>query len=211
MLWKSMDLGIDHSSPIIIGAEGEEQLIMLTPEALFAVDPSSGALLWEEGFKRADGCMVSPVWTTGESLFVSTPRGGSYAFGLSERDGKPVPEQLWHTSKMRMAFMNPVQVGDYVVGASGTGPGFLVCLDLRTGKRAWVDRSVGLATLVHGDGKLIILSETGELALGTMTPEGLTIHSRCKITDPESFAVPTLVGTTLYVRDRHDIMALDLS
>ena len=55
-----------------------------------------------------------------------------------------------------------------------------------------------------------ILDEDGNLALATATPEGLTIHSKCKIAERYSWAAPTLVGTTLYVRDRQHIMALDV-
>jgi hypothetical protein len=37
------------------------------------------------------------------------------------------------------------------------------------------------------------------------------VHSQCKITERISWTVPTLVGKTLYVRDRKHIMALDLA
>ena len=48
------------------------------------------------------------------------------------------------------------------------------------------------------------------LTLATATPDGLTVHSQSKVTERYSFTVPTLVGHTLYVRDRKHIMALDL-
>jgi hypothetical protein len=73
-----------------------------------------------------------------------------------------------------------------------------------------VDRGFSKATCVYADGKLIILDEDGQLALATVTPERLTVHSKCKITERLSWTHPTLVGTTLYVRDRKHIMALDL-
>lgn len=40
--------------------------------------------------------------------------------------------------------------------------------------------------------------------------EGMTVHSECAIPERCDWAAPTLVGTTLYVRDRKHIMALDL-
>jgi len=38
----------------------------------------------------------------------------------------------------------------------------------------------------------------------------MKIHARHRITEKYSLTAPTLVGTTLYVRDRKNIMALDL-
>jgi hypothetical protein len=67
-----------------------------------------------------------------------------------------------------------------------------------------------MASCVHGDGKLIILDQDGQLTLATATPDSLTVHSQCKITEWHSFTVPTLVGKVLYVRDRNHLMALEL-
>ena len=50
----------------------------------------------------------------------------------------------------------------------------------------------------------------GRLALTKVTRGGLEILAQARMTEPESFTTPTLVGTTLYVRDRKHIMALDL-
>ena len=68
----------------------------------------------------------------------------------------------------------------------------------------------GKATCIRAGDKLILLDENGVLALASVTPEGMTEHSRCKVAEPQAWAAPTLVGTTLYVRDRKNIMAFDL-
>ena len=73
-----------------------------------------------------------------------------------------------------------------------------------------MERGYVKAMVLHADGKLIILDEDGRLAIATATPEGVTIHARCRITARPSWTAPTLVGTTLYVRDREHIMAFDL-
>jgi hypothetical protein len=38
----------------------------------------------------------------------------------------------------------------------------------------------------------------------------LTVHAKAQILHERAWTVPTLIGTTLYVRDRHQIMALNL-
>ena len=83
-------------------------------------------------------------------------------------------------------------------------------LDLKTGQAAWQNRSFAQATLIHADGKAIIIDEDGDLALARLTPEGATVLSQVKLFDTVSWTVPTLAGTTLYARDRAKIVALDL-
>ena len=208
--WKSQDFGIDHSSPILIRFNGRDQIVLVTPEAVFAVDPANGDLFWQHAFGNIEGYMATPIWTAQNLLFCSTPGSGSRVFDLIEEEGRIVPRQRWQSNHMRLVFLNPVPIGEYIVGSNGYNPATLACVDIKTGERLWVTREIAAATLLHADGKLIILTEDGELALATATPEGLSVHARCKITEKESYTAPTLAGTTLYVRDRKHIMALDL-
>ena len=46
LVWKSEDEGIDHTSPILMNVNGQDQLILPAPEALLAVAPETGKLLW---------------------------------------------------------------------------------------------------------------------------------------------------------------------
>ena len=108
-------------------------------------------------------------------------------------------------------FLNAVRVGDYVYGTTGDfGPAFLTALNIKTGQAAWQHRGFGRASLVYADGKAIIMDEDGDLALARLSPEGVTILAQAKIFDTTSWTAPTLVGTTLFARDREKIVALQL-
>jgi hypothetical protein len=65
--------------------------------------------------------------------------------------------------------------------------------------------------LLLAEGKLIILDEDGNLALATATPTEFKVISKVSVMKNLAWTAPTLVGTKLYLRDRHTIMALDLS
>jgi hypothetical protein len=55
------------------------------------------------------------------------------------------------------------------------------------------------------------MDEDGDLALARLAPEGVTILAEAKkVFDTTSWTVPSLVGTTLYARDREKIVALNL-
>jgi len=42
------------------------------------------------------------------------------------------------------------------------------------------------------------------------TPESFTVQSKAKVLEKVTWTVPTIVGKTLYVRDKKNIVALDL-
>jgi hypothetical protein len=112
---------------------------------------------------------------------------------------------------MQIAFLNAVRIGSHIYGAHGNfGPAFFTAVDAATGKTAWQYRGFGKSTVIHADGKAIILDEDGDLALATLSPEGINVLSQTRIFNTVSWTVPTLVGTTLYARDREKVLALDI-
>ncbi len=86
----------------------------------------------------------------------------------------------------------------------------MTAVDIKTGKVAWQDRSFGKVNMVLVDGKVIVLDEGGDLALVTLSPEGMQVRWRVQLLQSNAWTAPTLVGTKLYVRDRRTMMALDL-
>jgi hypothetical protein len=72
------------------------------------------------------------------------------------------------------------------------------------------DRSFPRASVVLADGQLIVLDEDGNIALATVTAEGLKVHAKVALLSNQSWTAPALVGTRLYLRDRKTIMAVDL-
>jgi outer membrane protein assembly factor BamB len=212
VVWKSQDDRVTYASPILINFEGQDQLVLLMAEAVMGVNPLTGELLWHTQITPSGANLSTPVWNGKDLLFCSSAYdSGSRVMQLIKKDGETVPKQLWYTRKMRMHHGNAVQLGDYLYGSSGDfGPAFFTALNLTTGKPAWRERGFRKSNCVYADGKLIILDEDGKLALTTISPEGLKVLSECTVAERYAWAAPTLVGTTLYVRDRMHIMALDL-
>ena len=101
--------------------------------------------------------------------------------------------------------------GDRIYASNGDfGSAPFAAIDIHTGEMTWRDRSVTRSTLVGAGNRLIILDEDGNLALVTPGETGLTVHVKAQILHERAWTVPTLIGTTLFVRDRHQIMALNL-
>jgi hypothetical protein len=177
------------------------------------MDPSSGKVLWSHPHDPGNDLNCgTPLWGEDGILFLSSAyKAGSRAIRLRQEGDETLPEELWFNTRVRFMFLSSLRIGDTLYGTAGDfGPAFLTALDVKTGETLWQHRGFGRASLLHAGGKTIILDEDGDLALATLTPEGVTIHSEAKVFDTTSWTVPTLVGTTLYARDREKIVALDL-
>ncbi len=214
LVWKSELLRPGYSSPILARINDEDHLIVALAADRVGLDPATGKIRWKTTVDRQSAAIMStPVWIAPDRVFFSAAYGGgSDLFKINVKDGEYSPEQLWHSSKMKVMHGNAIQIADTVYGSSGDfGPAFMMAIRLSDGEIAWRQRGLAKSTLLYADGKLVILDEQGILALATATPEGLQIHSQAKVLEEKSWTVPTLVGTHLYLRDDHSIMALDLS
>jgi outer membrane protein assembly factor BamB len=205
---------IAPASPLIINLDGEEQLIVTSGDGVHGFDPNTGKRIWEYLFPTKAGVNISsPVWCpTDRLLFVSCAYdGGSRVIQLTRSAGRTEAKELWFSNKMRVHFGNVLRIGDYFFGSSGDfGPSFLTAVNARTGQIAWQDRSFSKVSFVRAGDKVILLDEDGNLGLVTMSAEGLKVLSRAQVAQSVSWTVPTLIGTTLFVRDRVNVMALDV-
>lgn len=203
----------EYSSPLLIKFDGEDQVVFFTNEQVGGFNPATGALLWTCNHPSRSGVNVAtPVWNGTDLLFCSSAYdAGARAIRLTRQGPLTGAEELWFTRKLRLHHGNAVLLGDTVYASSGDfGPAFFTAINLRTGEIAWRERGFRKANSIAADGKLIILDEDGTLALATATQEGLTVHARCHVAERIAWTAPTLVGHTLYIRDRRNIMALDL-
>jgi outer membrane protein assembly factor BamB len=213
LLWKGPRFEASPASPILINVDGEDQLVMFGGAEIVGLNPSSGAVLWRHPHKTEWGLNIStPVWGDGNILFSSSAyNSGTRCLQLSKVGGQTAVKELFFTNQMRVHIGTVIRIGDYAYGASGDfGPSFITAINVKTGKIAWRDRSFSRSTFLHADGKLIILDEDGTLGLATVSPEGLKVLTRASVMTKTSWTVPTLVGTKLYIRDRKDILALEL-
>ena len=63
---------------------------------------------------------------------------------------------------------------------------------------------------MYADGKLILLDEDGQLALTSLSPQGMKVLAKAAVLENIAWTPPTLAGANLYLRDRRMIVALDL-
>lgn len=214
LVWKAGDFQSAPASPLVIDVDGQKQLVLFAGEAVAGLDPATGRTLWTRGHKTDWGLNIStPVWSPADHLlFVSSAYStGSRAIELRQAGGTTTTTEKWFSRRMRVHIGSVIRLGDYAYGSSGDfGPAFISAVDMKTGNVVWQDRSFARAQLLYADGKAIVLDEDGALGLATLSPEGLKVLAKASVLENLSWTPPTLVGTTLYARDRKTIAAFNL-
>ncbi len=213
--WKAHDFRNSSSSPILINVDGQEQLVAFMHAEVVGVDPESGKLFWKHPVAAEWNFhfnISTPVWGEGNLLFVSAAYGmGGRVLHLGRTEGKTKVTELLQSERTRVHKENAIRVGDVIYASTGhLGPVFFTAINVWTGKILWQDRSFSHASFLYADEKFIVLDEDGTLGLATPSPIGLNVHSRVELLGGTAWTVPTLVGSTLYVRDRTTVMALQL-
>ena len=217
--WRAHSFRNSYSSPRIAIVAGRPQLLAFMADELIGVDPESGTLLWRYSHSNQwHQNIAMPVVTVdaasspeSSTIFLSSPQAGARGLRVT-RDGEEFRvEEMWHTRRVQLYHGSAVAIGDWVYGSTGvTAPAFMTAVHLRTGQIGWRERGFAKANVIAADGRLVILDEEGVLSLATATPEELVVHASTQLLDRVAWTVPTIVGQTLYVRDRRQILALDL-
>ncbi len=213
VVWKSGDFLTAAAAPILIEMNGRPQVVLLGGGSVNGLDPATGAILWSHPHDPGNDLNCgTPIFGPDNILFLSSAyQAGSRAIRLTQHASVTDTEELWFTNRVRFMFLSAIRIGDFVYGTTGDfGPAFLTALDVKTGQSAWQVRGFARASLLSADGKVIVMNEDGDLALARLSPTGAEILARAKVFDTTSWTAPTLVGTTLYARDREKIVALDL-
>ena len=215
LAWKGGNVEYSPASPIAIDVDGQKQIVLFGGDRIAGLDPANGRELWSHPHRTDWGLNIStPVWTPADRtlLFSSAYGTGSRALELRQAAGKTTVTEKWAVNRVRVHIGSIIRVGDLAYMSSGDfGPAFLTAVNTRTGAIAWQDRAFARAQLLYADGKLIILDEDGTLAIANVSAQGLKVLARASILEHISWTPPTLIGRTLYVRDRKNIAAFDLS
>ncbi|HUN81978.1 MAG TPA: PQQ-binding-like beta-propeller repeat protein, partial [Phycisphaerae bacterium] len=212
VIWKSKGLSDEasYASGILADVGGVKQAIYLTGQAAVGVKADDGTLLWRNTrpANNVANC-TTPIYRDGLAFICSQYDTGGILLRLTSKGGKTNAEEVYFTRDMMNHHGGVVLVGDCLYGCSNNT---LTCMDFKTGKVRWKDRSVGKCSVTAADGMLYCLSETGVLGLVEATPEKYKEASRFsfKVKGGHSWAHPVVAGGFLYVRNGDEISCYDV-
>jgi outer membrane protein assembly factor BamB len=217
--WKSMDDPASYSSPIDFVWGEKRQVVFLTGANVASLNPTDGRVYWR--FPLVDRLLESSTTPirNGDLLLASSITYGSVGLQLKMQDSKPGVEEAWKNKELTSYFSTPVAIGtEHIYMVTGTTPGpftkpsaDLHCIEVKTGKKLWSKAKIGTyhsSLMRTGDGKLLLLTDGGELALLEPDPKGYRELARSKVSGPETWAHPALANGRLYVRDKTELICL---
>ncbi len=213
-VWRSLVQGAPqagYSSPIAIDVGNVRQYVNFVHTAVVSVRASDGEPMWgQRASANGTANCSSPVAADDVVFTASGYDTGGALFRLASRSNATASEVVYTTKEMKNHHGGMVLLGGYVYGFDES---ILTCLDLRTGKPAWQNRSVGKGSLTCADGKLFLRSEGGPIALATASPEGyeeLGRFDQPQRSGRPAWAHPVVAGGRLYIRDQDKLLAFDV-
>jgi outer membrane protein assembly factor BamB len=212
-VWRATDDGASYSSPVAATVNGTRSVFVFTREGLVALDPANGAVRFQQRWRsrlQASVNAATPL-VVGDEVFVSASYGTGSAAWKVRPDGVT---PLWKGDHALSNHYNTSVYHDgslYGIDGRQEGGATLRCVDWKTGRVRWTKEGFGCATLALADGKLLALSEHGELVAIDPTPAAYRELARTKVLDGPVRAAFALAGGRLYARDGKRLIALDLT
>lgn len=220
--WQALDDAASTSSPVLF-AGGERlrgaapDVVFMTPVRLVGLDPLDGTLRWEHPMVfQPRGTSPTPI-AAGDTMVASTQAHGAVAVRVGKKDDKPAAEPAWQNQEMKSYFSSGVAEGDLLFLVTNVieplPAAAITCLRAKTGKELWKKEKVGYfhAGLVRtGDGKLLVLNDSGILTLLDVDEKGAKELARAKVCGG-TLVGPALADGRLYVRDDKEVICLQLT
>jgi outer membrane protein assembly factor BamB len=210
LAWKALDGPAGYSSPLAAVLAGRPQIVFFTGDAVLGVAGKDGSLYWRYPWATEAGCNIATPIIAGNYVFISSGynHGCAVLEIVADADGQLHAEKVYEHNRMRNHFGSSVLHHDHIYGFD---EGFLVCMNLRTGKICWKERGFGKGTLLSADGHLIVLGDQGKLALVAASPEAFRQEATLQVSRKRCWIMPALAHGKLYVRDEEQVQCLDVS
>lgn len=208
--WRSGPDYMAYTSPQLDVLLGRPMITIATAARLIGLDPESGAELWSAPWEvpNALAC-TQPVVAADDRVFMSSGYGmGAALFELSETDDGIAVTQLWRSSRFKARFDTPILLDGHVIGLD---EGVLACVRVADGERRWKSGRYGQGQTILADGRVIVLSEDGELALVDVDfDDAEELASFQALPDSMTMNPPALAHGLLYVRNQEELCCFDL-
>src|SRR5262249_27065620 len=152
---------------------------------------------------------ATPV-VTGTSVFFSACYGTGAILLQIGKDGLT---EVWQNDEsMSNHYNTSVAYNGYLYGFNGRqeSGARLRCVELATGKVKWTSDQFGCGEMVLAGGKLIILTEHGELLSVDASPQAYNELARASVLSRPSRSPIALANGKLYGRDTKRLVCLNL-
>jgi outer membrane protein assembly factor BamB len=212
-LWTSTRDEASYSAPVITDIGGVRTAVFFTRTGLVALDPSNGSIRYEYRWRARMAASVNaaaPI-VVKDQIFLSASYGtGAVLLQVANNAVKPV----WSGDEsLSNHYSTSVHKDGYLYGFDGRQEfgQRLRCVELATGKVMWNVDGFGAGTLLIAGDALVIMRESGELALAPASPKAFRFNARAQLLPGVVRAYPALADGRYFVRNDRQLRAFDLT
>lgn len=206
--WKA-DRGagrVSHSTPVVVPGPAGDELVVNSSERIDAYDPATGTLLWHAGTPRQTP-IPSAVFHGGRIFLSRGYRNSDYLALRPGGRGEVTATHVEWRVPNGASYVPSIVFYDGLLYMTNE-VGVVTAADAGTGERVWRHRLGGVffASPVAGDGKVYLVSETGETyVLGAgRRPEVLAINELGE----RFLASPAIARGRLFLRGDRTLFAV---
>jgi outer membrane protein assembly factor BamB len=210
--WKVTSDEASYSSPVAATIDGTRHVFFFTREGLVALDPARGTVRFTKRWRSRQNASVNaaaPVVLDGHVFLTASYNTGAVLLHVRP-DGV---DEVWQSDDVLSAhYGTPVRQGDFLYGFDGRqeeGPR-LRCIEWKTGKVRWTQEGFGCGSMVLADGRLYVLTESGDLVLVSATPDGYRELARAHVLEGPCRGQLALANGRLYGRDDHKMVCWNI-
>jgi outer membrane protein assembly factor BamB len=202
-----------YATPVKATLDGKDQYLIFTGQSIIGVSTSDGTRLWRHEWKtRLDSNACAPIVIGPDLVWIAS--GYRRGCALLRIQGDRV-EELWSDNRITPHWSSAVLHEGFLY--TTTPPGYLVCVEAKTGKEQW--RSKGTARgFEHGglcavDGTLIVIEgNTGAVVQVALTTEAYQELGRFSpFKSAKCWVAPVVADKKLYVRSPEELVCLDIA
>jgi outer membrane protein assembly factor BamB len=161
--WK-IDRGsnrVSHSTPLVVPGPKGDELIINSSERVDAYNPENGGFLWHAGSQRQTP-VPSPAFHK-DVIYISRGYRNSPFFAIRAGGRDDAESNILWSVPSGASYVPSILYYEGLLYVTNE-VGVVMCVDAETGKSIWRERLGGIffASPVAGDGKVYLVSETGE-------------------------------------------------
>lgn len=202
MIWKTEKHQAGYGAVRQFDHDGRRLLASLDCDGLRISQLEDGRQVafteWKSPFRTNS---TTPIIHDG-LIYIST--GYNVGCGLFELKNDQLLE-LYSGKAMRNHFNNSILWQDHLFGVDGNSNlgrvVMLTCMNFRTGEVKWKERGFGCGSVMIADGKLLVLTENGDLVLAEASAEEYHELARSPFLTGRCWTVPVLLNGRIYGRN----------
>ncbi len=208
VVWKCGDDVAGYATPYPFEFNGQSYVCGFLGRSVIIAELKTGKPAWSTPWKTDYNVnAATPIFHDGYLFLSSGYETGCALFKLGADGGKLSAKEVWRSKVLKNKFQTPVLLEGKLYGCDQSS---LSCVDFMTGKRQWRERRVKHGTVLAAGGRIVLLTEKGDLRIAQANPKEFKPSAEARVLDGRCWTAPILSDGRLYARNMEKVICVDL-